>query len=108
MRSPNPISPKKIQFHQKQQKQRKWIRKRKREQKRKQRNKIGKQKEYQQGVGTVNHIYQGSGNISQIVFGNAVKLGNHFSVGLNMNYMFGNQTYIKKNEYWWNMILPIH
>ena len=37
-----------------------------------------KQKEYQQGVGTVNHIYQGSGNISQIVFGNAVKLGNHF------------------------------
>ncbi|MFV0593394.1 MAG: hypothetical protein ACK5M7_18625 [Draconibacterium sp.] len=33
--------------------------------------------------------YVGSGGISQLYFGNAVKLGKHLSLGMNFSYMFG-------------------
>lgn len=34
-------------------------------------------------------VYTGSGGISQFYFGNAVRLGKHFSLGANISYMFG-------------------
>lgn len=47
-------------------------------------------KNYVEGTDAVYYsTYEGSGGISQFYFGNAIKLGRHFSFGVNVSYMFG-------------------
>ena len=40
-------------------------------------------------VGNYATAFQGSGGLNQAVIGNAFKLGKHFSIGANVNYVFG-------------------
>ena len=44
---------------------------------------------YDSSVGNYTTAFQGSGGLNQVVIGNAFKLGKHFSVGANVNYVFG-------------------
>jgi len=41
-------------------------------------------------IGTVNHLYEGSGGINQVFIGNAFRLFEGFSLGVNASYLFGN------------------
>lgn len=41
------------------------------------------------GVGSYTTAFQGSGGLNQVVIGNAFRLGKHFSIGANANYVFG-------------------
>ena len=40
-------------------------------------------------VGNYNQLFQGEGGLNQVFIGNAFRLGKHFSVGANANYVFG-------------------
>lgn len=40
-------------------------------------------------VGNYTTAFKGSGGLNEVVIGNAFKLGKHFSVGVNANYVFG-------------------
>lgn len=39
--------------------------------------------------GNYSELYQGEGGLNQVFLGNAFRLGKHFSVGVNANYVFG-------------------
>jgi hypothetical protein len=45
--------------------------------------------------GGYNTIFEGNGGLSRVFLGTARKLGKHFSVGVNMNYMFGSLNYMQ-------------
>jgi hypothetical protein len=45
-----------------------------------------------EGVGKVANVYQGSGGLSQLYWGNAVKIGKKLSIGFNLKYLFGSIT----------------
>ena len=40
-------------------------------------------------VGRYEQTFQGEGGLNQVVLGNAFRLGKHFSIGANVNYVFG-------------------
>ncbi len=44
---------------------------------------------YNDEVGNYTTAFEGSGGLNQVIIGNAFKLGKHFSVGANVNYVFG-------------------
>ena len=44
---------------------------------------------YDSYSGNCSELYQGEGGLNQVFLGNAFRLGKHFSVGANVNYIFG-------------------
>lgn len=44
---------------------------------------------YDDLLGNYNQTFQGEGGLNQVFIGNAFRLGNHFSLGANVNYVFG-------------------
>ena len=40
-------------------------------------------------LGNYNQTFQGEGGLNQVFIGNAFRLGNHFAIGANANYVFG-------------------
>lgn len=44
---------------------------------------------YDEGLGSYNQTFQGEGGLNQVFIGNAFRLGEHFAVGANVNYVFG-------------------
>ncbi|MBN1340417.1 MAG: hypothetical protein JXA03_13895 [Bacteroidales bacterium] len=42
-----------------------------------------------ENIGTVKHLYEGTGGINRAFWGNAMAIGKHFSVGMNLSYLFG-------------------
>ncbi len=51
------------------------------------------------GAGLVDYNYKGRGGLNRIYFGNSVRFLNHFSVGLNLSYLFGYLNYSKSVEF---------
>ena len=41
-------------------------------------------------IGNYTQIFQGEGGLNQVFVGNAFRIGKHFSIGVNANYVFGN------------------
>lgn len=50
-------------------------------------------------IGKVNYRYSGSGGLMQLFWGNGFKITNHFSLGLNLSYLWGNLNSSKYAEY---------
>ena len=44
---------------------------------------------YDEGMGTYNTVFRGSGGLNQVFWSNAFRIGNHFSIGVNAYYVFG-------------------
>lgn len=44
---------------------------------------------YDEGMGAYNTVFRGSGGLNQAFWSNAFRIGNHFSIGVNAYYVFG-------------------
>ena len=51
------------------------------------------------GVGLVDYTYVGSGGLNRFYIGNSVRFFKHFSVGLNLNYLFGYLNYANRVDF---------
>ena len=50
-------------------------------------------------LGNYNQTFQGEGGLNQVFIGNAFRLGNHFAIGANANYVFGDSKSITTLTY---------
>lgn len=51
------------------------------------------------GAGLAEYYYQGSGGLNRLYIGNAFKIYNHFSLGLNLSYIFGYIDYLNSVQF---------